>query len=127
AARDDIPKVLAALHGDEHKGGGRGRTKRKVVRIMIAGGGRVGARLAQELADAQAGFHVKIIEHGVERCTQLAGQLPHEVLVLHGDATDENLLEEEGIETIDLFLALTNDDENNIMSSLLAKRLGAKR
>ena len=125
AARDDIPKVLTALHGDEHKG--RGRPKRKVERIMIAGGGRVGARLAQELAEAQAGFHVKIIEHGAERCTQLAGKLPHEVLVLHGDATDENLLEEEGIETIDLFLALTNDDENNIMSSLLAKRLGAKR
>ncbi len=125
AAREHIPQVLTALHRDEHRG--QGRRKRKVERIMIAGGGRVGSRLARELADAQAGFHVKIIEHGADRCTQLAGKLPHEVLVLHGDATDENLLEDEGIETIDLFLALTNDDENNIMSSLLAKRMGAKR
>lgn len=126
AARDDIPKVLAALHGDEQRGRGR-RAKRRVERIMIAGGGRVGLRLAQELAAAPAGFQVKIIEHDAERCTLLAGRLPHEVLVLHGDATDENLLEDESIENVDLFLALTNDDENNILCSLLAKRLGASR
>nr|WP_145549180.1 Trk system potassium transporter TrkA [Variovorax boronicumulans] len=125
AARDDIPRVLSALHHDEQRG--QGRPKRSVQRIMIAGGGRVGERLAQELAAANAGFHVKVIDHGAERCIELAGKLPHEVLVLHGDATDENLLEDEGIETIDLFLALTNDDENNIMSSLLAKQMGARR
>ncbi|MFT3718486.1 Trk system potassium transporter TrkA [Pseudorhodoferax sp.] len=126
AARDDIPRVLKALHRDEHRAP-QGRPRRKVQRIMIAGGGRVGLRLAQELAAAPAGFHVKVVEQDAERCTALAGQLPHEVLVLNGDVTDENLLEDESIETVDLFLALTNDDENNIMSSLLAKRLGARR
>jgi trk system potassium uptake protein TrkA len=125
AAREDIPRVLNALHRDEHRG--QGRPRRQVQRIMIAGGGLVGERLAQELAKVADGFHVKIIEHDAERCTVLAGKLPHEVLVLHGDATDENLLEDEGIETIDLFLALTDDDENNIMSCLLAKQLGARR
>ena len=49
------------------------------------------------------------------------------MLVLHGDGTDEDLLEDEGIENIDLFLSLTSDDEDNIMASLLAKRLGAQR
>ena len=58
---------------------------------------------------------------------QLASELPTGVLVLHGDGTDEDLLEDEGIENIDLFLSLTSDDEDNIMSSLLAKRLGARR
>ena len=53
--------------------------------------------------------------------------LPAEVLVLEGDATDEDVLEEEGIAEVDLFLALTDDDEDNIMSSLLAKRMGARR
>jgi trk system potassium uptake protein TrkA len=58
---------------------------------------------------------------------QLASELQHRALVLHGDGTDEDLLEDEGIEHIDLFLSLTSDDEDNIMASLLAKRLGASR
>jgi trk system potassium uptake protein TrkA len=121
AAHKDIPNVLLALHRDEHRG------RRRVERIMIAGGGRVGTRLALELAKAEPGYNVKVVEVNPERCTALASLLPHEVLVLQGDATDEDLLEEESIESVDLFLALTSDDENNIMSSLLAKRLGAKR
>jgi len=93
----------------------------------VAGGGRVGEWLAQELSATRPDLQIKIVEADEARCTELASRLPHGVLVLHGDATDEDLLEEENIESIDLFLALTNDDENNIMSCLLAKRMGAQR
>ena len=71
-------------------------------------------------------YQVKIIEFGKARAELIANQL-NSALVLHGDATDEELLENENIGEMDLFLSLTNDDENNIMSALLAKRLGARR
>ncbi|AVS82766.1 Trk system potassium transporter TrkA [Paracidovorax avenae] len=120
AAREQVPRVLAALH---QRGG---VPPRPVRRIMIAGGGRVGLRLARQLAE-QGGFHVKILESNADRCTELASVLPAEVLVLHGDATDEDLLGDECIEEVDLFLAITDDDEDNIMACLLAKRMGASR
>ena len=61
------------------------------------------------------------------RCDYLASQLPSSTLVLNGDTTDEGLLEQESVADMDLFIALTSDDENNIMSSMLAKRMGARR
>lgn len=120
AAREQIPGVLAALH---QRGG---LPQHPVRRIMIAGGGRVGLRLARQLAE-QGGFHIKILESDADRCTELASVLPADVLVLHGDATDEDLLGDECIEDVDLFLAITDDDEDNIMACLLAKRMGASR
>lgn len=93
---------------------------------MIAGGGRVGLRLARQLAQ-RGGFHIKVVEESAERCVALAAELPSDILVLQGDATDEDLLGDESIEEVDLFLALTDDDEDNIMASLLAKRMGASR
>lgn len=120
SAREQIPQVLAALHRRSDQ------PARPVRRIMVAGGGRVGQRLARQLAQ-QGRFHIKIIESNPERCQSLAAQLPSGVLVLQGDATDEDLLGDEGIEEVDLFLALTGDDEDNIMASLLAKRMGARR
>lgn len=104
-----------------------GRPSRPVYRIMIAGGGRVSQRLARRLAQVPGRFHIKVIENREQQCLNLAATLPPEVLVLEGDATDEDILAEEGVEEVDLFLALTSDDENNIMSSLLAKRMGARR
>jgi len=95
-----------------------------VRRVMLAGGGRIGLRLAQRLAGR---LDVRIIEPDLKRCEHLASQLPTGTLVLHGDATDEDLLEEESVGEMDLFCALTSDDEDNIMSSLLAKRMGARR
>ena len=121
AATAHVPEALKAINLPA------GRSSRPVYRIMIAGGGQVSLRLAKKLAQTQGRFHVKIIEHNAQHCLSLASALPAEVLVLEGDATDENLLEEEGIEEVDLFLALTDDDEDNIMSSLLAKRMGARR
>jgi len=94
-----------------------------VKRVMIAGGGNIGLRLARAL---EGHYQVKIIEFSKPRAEHIATQV-NSTLVLHGDATDEELLENENIRDMDVFLSLTNDDENNIMSALLAKRLGARR
>ena len=94
-----------------------------VKRVMIAGGGNIGLRLARSL---ESDYQVKIIEFDKRRAEHIANQLSS-ALVLNGDATDEELLENENIGEMDLFLSLTNDDENNIMSALLAKRMGARR
>lgn len=96
-------------------------------RIMIAGGGRVGQRIATYLAASPVNHNLKVIEKNADRCVTLASRLKESVLVLHGNATDENLLEEENVANIDLFMAVTRDDEDNIMSALLAKRMGARR
>ena len=100
-------------------------TSRKVRTVMIAGGGNIGYRLARKLSEGS--YNVRILETSRERCEKLASLLPSKVLVLQGDATDESLLDNENIEEMDTFLAVTNDDEDNIMSSLLAKRLGARK
>jgi len=113
AASRDIRKVMRELR----------RMDRPVRRIMIAGGGNIGQRLARAL---ERDYSVRVIEHNKRRCEMLAARV-HEALVLNGDATDEELLAQEGIGDMDLFVAVTNNDENNIMSCLLAKRLGARR
>lgn len=114
AASDKIRHVLAAIHNID----------KPVQRLMIAGGGKVGLRLARSLIGQ---CQVKLIESNTDRCAYLAGELPSSMLVLQGDAVDEDLLQEENVGDMDLFLALTSDDEDNIMSSMLAKRLGARR
>ena len=81
-------------------------------------------RLAREIHKQ---YQLKLIELSQPRCEYLATQLPGSVLVLHGDCTDEDLLGDENVHEMDLFLGSTNDDEDNIMSCLLAKRLGARR
>lgn len=94
-----------------------------VRRVMIAGGGNIGRRLAKVL---EGGYRVKLIDHNKRNSERLASEL-HKTLILVGDATDEELLEQENIDEMDVFCALTNDDEDNIMAALLAKRLGAAR
>ena len=91
-------------------------------RILIAGGGNIGKRLALAL---EKQCNIKIIESNPERALQISEELKH-AYVLLGDAADEDLLVEENIEQTDVFCALTNADEANIISSMLAKRLGAK-
>ena len=113
AAAKDIRQVMRELR----------RMDKPVERIMIAGGGKIGLRLAKSL---ERDYSVRVIEHNKARCEQLASQLER-ALLLQGDGTDEGLLEEENIAQMDLFVAVTNDDENNIMSSLLAKKMGARR
>lgn len=92
-------------------------------RVMIAGGGNIGYRLAKKLENQ---INIKIIEQNLARAEWLAENLDN-TLVLQGSASDENLLSREYIDEIDVFCALTNDDESNIMAGLLAKNLGAKR
>jgi trk system potassium uptake protein TrkA len=91
--------------------------------IIIAGGGRIGLNLAKHL---EKNHRVRIIEQSKERVKELADEL-EDVLVLRGNASDEELLLEEGIENTDLFLALTDSDEINVIVSILAKRLGAHK
>jgi len=93
-------------------------------RVMIAGGGNVGRRLANLLEDGR--YQVKIIEKSPDVANLLAETL-NKTIVLEGDAADEALLVEENITDIDIFCALTNDDEANILSAMLAKRLGARK
>ena len=114
ADKAKIRQVLAAIH----------RADQSVRRVMIAGGGKVGLRLARGLVGQ---CQVKVIERDRKRCEYLAGQLPSSMLVLHGDGTDEDLLQDEQVGEMDLFLALSSDDEDNILAAMLAKRLGANR
>lgn len=99
------------------------RMDKPVKRVMIAGGGNIGLRLGRAL---ERDYSVKVIEYDKRRCEILSTRLDR-ALVLQGDVTDEALLEAENVSDMDLFVAVTNDDENNIMSCLLAKRMGARR
>ncbi len=112
AARKNIRAVMGELR----------RLEKPVKRIMLAGGGNIGKRLAQAL---EGRYQVKIIERDAARCERIAGELK-KTIVLRGDAADEDLLIEENIENTDVFCGLTNDDEANILSGMLAKRLGAR-
>jgi len=98
-------------------------TKREFKRIMLAGGGNIGMRLAMKL---ERHYQVKLIEIDFERAQHAAAELKN-TIVLHGDATNEELLIEENIDETDIFCALTNADEANIISCMLSKRLGARK
>ncbi|MAO40859.1 Trk system potassium transporter TrkA [Pseudohongiella sp. SYSU M77423] len=113
AAPKNIKAVISELR----------RMDRPYKRLIIAGGGNIGARLASALEER---YQVKVIEHNPDRCAYLSEFL-NRAVVLNGISSDKKLLQEEGIADTDVFLALTNDDEANIMSSLLAKRLGARK
>jgi trk system potassium uptake protein len=113
AARDDIPIVMRELR----------RMGGPANRILLAGGGNIGASLARRL---ERTHHVKLIERDPARAELIAEDLDT-TIVLVGDCADEDLLHEEGIDEIDVYCALTNDDEANILSSMLAKRMGADK
>lgn len=113
AAREHIQLMLRELRS----------TEKVARRVMIAGGGNIGFRISKILEDH---FDVKLLENRKTRAEWLSENLDS-TLVLYGSATDESLLQQENIDEIDIFCSLTNDDENNVMSALLAKRYGAKR
>ena len=114
AARENIKDVMREMRGKSDK------TKR----IFIAGGGNIGLNLARELE--QKGYSVKLIELNHQRADHLADSV-HKSIVLNGDAADASLLLQENIEAADVFCAVTERDEINILSANLAKQLGAKR
>jgi trk system potassium uptake protein TrkA len=113
AATKNIRSVLSEMR----------RMDKPAKRVMIVGGGNIGRRLAKAL---EQDYQVKLIEFNKKSCTKLAQELTR-TLVLNGDGTDEKLMLQEHVEDVDVFCALTNDDENNIMSSLLAKQAGARK
>ncbi|GAB6094250.1 Trk system potassium transporter TrkA [Desulfatiferula olefinivorans] len=99
-----------------------GKEPRALKRALIVGGGRIGIRLAHLLESRSV--HTKIIERDQAKCRYLADKM-NKTVVLHGDGSDQSLLLEENIQDIDVVVTLTNDEETNILVSLLAKRLGA--
>lgn len=111
--RQHTTKVMSQFHDQA------GRCKR----VMIAGGGNIGLLLARKL---EKNYSVKIIETVKERADYLAETLS-DALVFHGDAADQDMLIDENIQEMDVFCALTNDDEANILSAMLAKRMGANK
>jgi trk system potassium uptake protein TrkA len=113
AAKENIRAVMSELR----------KVDKPYKRVMIAGGGNIGATLAQTIEDQ---YQVKVIERSYGRCRVLSERLKHSI-VLNGSASDPSLLSSENIESTDVFCALTNNDESNIMMSMLAKKMGAKK
>src|SRR5690554_1373249 len=113
AGKNNIRAVISELR----------RMESAYRRIIIAGGGNIGMRLARKL---EGHYNVRVIEHNKKRAEHLSEHLER-AIVLHGNASDQDRLRDEDIEDTDVFLALSNDDEANIMSSMLAKRLGARK
>jgi trk system potassium uptake protein TrkA len=113
AARKHIRAVMGELR----------KKDKPVRRVILAGGGNIGLRLASAI---EGRSQVKMIERNEERARSLSEKLS-KTIVLLGDAADEELLLEENIENTDVFCALTNDEEANILSAMLAKRLGARK
>ncbi|MBI5450424.1 MAG: Trk system potassium transporter TrkA [Gammaproteobacteria bacterium] len=113
AAKGHIREVMSELR----------RLDRPVKKVMLVGGGNIGRGLARAL---EGKYQVKLIDHNAQRVEQLSSELER-TLVLLGDAASEELLREENIENVDVFCGVTNDDEVNILSAMLAKRLGAKK
>jgi trk system potassium uptake protein TrkA len=113
AARENIRVVMKEMRKEEAP----------ARRVVIAGGGNIGLRLANELEGKN---QVKLIERDAKRARRVSEQLKS-TTVLHGDAADEELLLEENIDSADIFAALTNSEEANILSAMLAKRLGAHK
>lgn len=113
AARKHIRAVMSELR----------KVDKPYHRVIIAGGGNIGATLAQSI---ERNYQVKVIEQSYERCRFLSESLK-QAIVLHGSASEPQLLSAENIEATDVFCALTNNDESNIMMSMLAKRMGAKK
>ena len=113
AARDDLHRVIVALR----------KESARLRRVVIAGGGNIGLRLARALEDTA---QIKLIEHDTRRA-RLASEQLENTIVLAGDAADEELLIEENIDSADVFAAVTNSEEANILSAMLAKRLGARK
>ncbi|MFM7627838.1 MAG: Trk system potassium transporter TrkA [Gammaproteobacteria bacterium] len=113
AAKDDIRRFMAEIRREE----------KPARRVVIAGGGHIGLALARRLEKEN---QVKLIERDPKRARRVSEML-ESATVLEGDAADENLLVEENIDDCDVFVALTNSEEANILSAMLAKRVGAAK
>lgn len=113
---DQLPRAMAAF----------GHEESEARRLLILGGGNIGLFLAQEIERDYSWVRAKIVESKVERAEYVASMLSRTV-VLQGNVLDNEILEEAGVATADTVVAVTNDDETNILASLLAKRQGSQR
>lgn len=113
---DHVPRAMAAF----------GHEEVEARRILIVGGGNVGLSLALEIEESYPRVSPKIIEYNRDRAGEIAEQL-HRTTVLNGDVLDREILNEANVQAIETIIAVTNDDEVNILASLLAKREGAQR
>jgi len=111
---EGIPNLIKLFNRKEKSGS----------KVMMVGGGDIGFYLAQWLE--KKGFSVKVIERNEARASFIAERLK-KAIVIRGDGTNQNLMIEENVKDIDTFIAVTNDEEANILASLLAKRMGAER
>ncbi|MFZ1814418.1 MAG: Trk system potassium transporter TrkA [Rhizobiaceae bacterium] len=123
--KGDLAYVIAARNQIRRTLGIFGKEKPEASRIVIAGGGNIGTYLARRIEERMSGARVKVIEASREKAIRMADQLKRTV-VLHGSALDEQMLAEAGAATADLMVAITNDDQVNILSAVLAKKLGCK-
>lgn len=113
---EHLGRAMAAFGHEEEEGRS----------VIIAGGGNIGLTLAEEIESEHAGVRAKVIEFNQERAKYVAQSLDH-TMVLNGDILDPEILEEANVSETETFVAVSNDDEVNIIGSLLAKRAGAKR
>lgn len=121
----DLAYVVCAREHVRRTLGLFGHEEPEAQRIVIAGGGNIGQYVAQAIEERQPRTRIKIIESNRERAVAIAEKLKHAV-VLHGSSLDQQILNEADIQDADLMVALTNDDQVNILSSVMAKRLGCK-
>lgn len=122
---DEVYFVVDTTHVDRALAA-FGREDKEARRIIIFGGGNIGLFLAQQLEEAHPGISIKVIEANKERAEFIAKSLNHTV-VLNGDVLDPEILEEASVSAAEAVVAVTNDDETNILAGLLAKRYGCQR
>ncbi len=103
-----------------------GHEEKEARSIVITGGGNIGFGLAKMLRERSPGVQIKMIEKNKERARFLSENL-EKVIILHGNGLDKDILDEAGIQYVETYVAVTNDDENNILGSLLAKQYGCER
>jgi len=116
ARKEDVPAVITST----------GRKETRIKKIMIAGGTSIGMRVTEILSAEKADWRIKLIESDPDKSLRLAGRFRN-ALILNGDPTDPDLLVSEGIMDTDAFIAVTQDEESNIISCLMAKHLGVSK
>jgi trk system potassium uptake protein TrkA len=119
----DLAYIITKPEGMEQVLYMGGKGKKEMKNVMIVGGGRIGRLTARRLQET---MNIKLLEMNMERCDNLCDEL-HNTMIINGDSRDMSILEEEGIASMDAFISVTNDTETNILTCLLAKKMGVSK